>query len=455
MQQDNTPIPDIRELTGDDLRQFVLLLLEANPAALPDALGRVHYSDIADLLEQLPLDIRKKVVEHIPTEMFADVLAEVNEGVQETLLADMDTEAVVAAVREMDSDDAADIVQHLEDAVAEEVQEALSDTEQELLIWPENSAGGLMQLEVLALPQSWTVGETLKYLRGEEDEEIPDNVLRLYVIEDDRTFLGSISLHRLVRQPLKVPLGEMMNREALTITPETPAEEVAYLFEKYDLHTCPVVDEKKRLLGQVTVDDILDVVLAKRERDFKRAAGLDASEDLFAPVLQTTRQRFPWLLINLFTAVAASLVIALFEEQIAQLVALAVLMPIVASMGGNAGTQTLTVTVRGLAMKQITPANAFSLLWKEVQVGSFNGLLLALLVGAGVALIYGHILLGTVIFVATVVNHVLAALAGHFIPLLIKRYNGDPAIASGVLVTTVTDVGGFFVFLGLASLFLL
>lgn len=432
----------------------VLIALEEKPQRLRGLLTPLHPADIADLLERLPQKKREFIVLHIPNTMIGDVLAELEEGVQEHLLSILTPQAVVEAVADLESDDTVDIVQHLEERQAEEATESLDKQEKRLLKYDPESAGGLMQLEVLtALPQQ-KIGDVLRYLRREAGD-LPDNPGTVFIINDKRKLLGTVSLARLVQCPLNLRLEEVMREKPVTIPADMPNTDIPSLFEKYDIHNCAVVNRRGQLLGRITIDDVLDVVLEQHERELKRAAGLNEKDDLFAPIWSTTGKRLPWLIINLGTAILASLVIALFQDQIQRLVALAVLMPIVASMGGNAGTQTLTVTVRGLATGHITMKNALLLLAKELFVGSLNGTALALLLAAGVVYIYDDWVLASIIAAATVINHVFAAIAGHLIPLTLKKLRYDPAISSGVLVTTVTDVGGFFVFLGLAALFLL
>ncbi len=448
------PVPLGVSLTDELYQDILAELKDGDAVKLSKYIKNLHPSDVADLLERLAPKERQTVFACLPPEKHPEVIVELSTGVQESILAQLPTQDVVSAIELMESDDVADVVQHLNENSAEEVLESITDEEQELLTWPENSAGGLMQLEYLSLPKSWTVEKVYNHFR-EKGEKIPEKIRNIFVINKAGKLLGVISLGRLMYQPLDVTLDKVMRKDPVTILPETPVAEVVSIFEKYDLQSCAVVNEDKIMLGRITIDDVLDAVLADNDKYLMRSAGLDEGEDLFAPVVQTTRQRFPWLMVNLFTAISASFVIAMFTDEIEKVVALAVLMPIVASMGGNAGSQTLTVTVRGLAMKQITMQNAYTLLKKELLVGGFNGLLLSLIVALGTVIVYGDPTLGAIICGATIVNHIFAAIAGNLIPLIIEKSGGDPAISSGVLVTTVTDIGGFFTFLGLASLFLL
>jgi magnesium transporter len=441
-------------LDEDGQRRLLDTLRDA-PEQLPPLLDPLHPADVADVLESLPRHERRTLVEHLASEVLGDVLAELGEGVRDDVLSTMTPREVAAAVEELDSDDKADIVQELEDEQQLAVQRLLRDRDaKKLATYAPDTAGGLMQTEVFVTRRNATVSDVLKQIRRQSDD-LPENIGTIFVTTSKNELVGTIAIPRLVKLSLKAKIGDVMRSEPLRLTPETPQNEVVEVFEKYDIHNCAVVDEKNRLLGRIAIDDVLDVILEERAREAYRAAGLDETEDLFAPLHETARHRLPWLILNLFTAILASVVIALFDDAIAQLVALAVLMPIVASMGGNAATQTLTVTVRALATKQINAKNMFYLLRKEVLVGSLNGLLLALALAAGTGLLYQNWVLAGVILTATLANHLFAALAGYLIPLLLKRLNKDPAISAGVLVTTVTDVGGFFVFLGLGAYLLL
>ncbi len=433
----------------------VLQALQEQPEALDALLTPLHPADIADVLESLPRADRRVLLEHIDQEHVGDILAELNDGVREDLLAEMTPREVAQAVEELESDDKADIVQELEGDQQKAVLRILRDKDsKKLATYDPETAGGLMQAEVFAARRTSTVGDVLKQIR-KDSGDLPENIGTIFVTTSKNELVGTVSIPRLVKQPLRAKLEDVMREDPLKFTPEAPQKDVVDVFEKYDMHNCAVVDDKNRLLGRITIDDVLDVVLEDREREAYRAAGLDETEDLFAPLHETAWHRFPWLVLNLFTAILASIVIAFFDDAIAQLVALAVLMPIVASMGGNAATQTLTVTVRALSAKQINSKNAWYLLRKEVLVGSLNGLLLALGLAAITGVFYNNWSLAGVILAATVANHLFAALAGYLIPILLKKLGKDPAISAGVLVTTVTDVGGFFVFLGLGAYFLL
>ncbi len=432
----------------------ILKAITEDPDRLDLLLSLLHPSDIANLLERLPKQHRPIVLHKIPDDSLGGVISNVEVPVQEALLEEMNEKEVTACISQLPSDDVADLLQHMGDEQALATLQLIPEIQQALLNYDENTAGGIMQLETIAVPQVWTVGRLMDYLRT-DGRELPKNIQTVFITDPTRKLLGTLSLSRLVKAQVDNRLVDVMRTDPFTVQPEESQKSVAEMFEKYDLLTCPVVDKNNRLLGQITFDDVIDVVIEEHQKELMRQAGLSVEEDLFGSTVHTTKKRLPWLIINLLTAVMASIVIGMFEGTIQELVALAVLMPIVASMGGNAGTQTLTVTIRGMSLNKITPKNAFSLLRKEFMVGSFNGLILGVLLAAGTSFIYDNPMLGLVIFIATIANHLLAAIAGNLVPLMLDKFGVDPAIASGILVTTVTDVMGFFTFLGLAALLLM
>jgi magnesium transporter len=440
----------------EPIYEAILKSLDEDPARLDMLLTLLHPSDIADLLERLPVRERPVVLKHLPHDMLADVIANVSYGVQENLLEALTEEQVKSVLTNLDSDDVADIVQNMDDALADQTLEIIPEIQQALLNYPEDTAGGIMQIEVVSAPKTWTVEKLLAYLRQKaEDDSLPERFSTVCITDHTRKLLGTVNLSRLVRQTPTELLGDIMRTDPVTVNPETPEQDVAQLFEKYDLFNCPVVDKNNRLLGIITIDDVLDVMMELHEKEIMQAAGLEEGEDLFAPFFRTSQKRLPWLVINLFTAMLASSVVALFEASIEQIVALAILMPIVASIGGNAGNQSMTVTVRGLAMRQITSQNKRMLLRKELMVGTLNGVVLGVFLGLGTFVVFQNPLMAGVIFTAAVITHFCAALAGILIPLFLKKLNRDPAVSSGVFVTTVTDIVGFFAFLGLATLLLI
>lgn len=460
IEKEDLPKPQFIQTGGqamslDEVYPEVLSILSGEDYhLLDDLLSPLHPSDLAGLLERLPLELREEVFTHLPQKLLGSIVSEVSPGVQESILAELSGASLAEALGSLESDEAVDIVRQLDDDIADEVLCSLSKEQQNLYAYEEGTAGGLMKLEYVAVPAKWTVVDVLKFMR-DGNNIIPEVIDTIYVLNGHKKLVGTVGISRLVRTPLKTVMSDVMRENPVSVPADMGQEDVAHIFEKYDIYSCPVLNEKGRILGVIAIDDILDVVVREHEADIMRAAGLNEGEDLFSSAVQTTKKRFPWLFINLLTAILASFVISMFEGQIEQLVVLAVLMPIVASMGGNAGTQTMTVAVRGLATKQLTLQNAMALLRKEMKVGGFNGLLLAMILGLLVIIVYGNIALGAVIWVATVANHLLAAFSGIVIPIYVEKLGKDPALSSGVILTTVTDVGGFFIFLGLASIFLL
>lgn len=453
---DADPAEDFLGLTDEIIREVTEALSEEDIARVDAALVGLHYADIADLIEQLPPEDRRRYVELRGAQLDPEILPELDEDVRAEVVNDLGLDAVVNALEALNSDDAAYVAETLPDELRDRALGALSARNRVLieqtLNFPEYSAGRLMQREFVAVPSFWTVGQTIDYLR--DDPDLPDNFLDIFVVDPKFRPLGKLPLNRLVRTKRPVRLTEIMDETASPLPIEMDQEEVAFRFRQEDWVSAMVIDQAGRLVGVITIDDVVDVIDEEAEDDLLRLGGLQ-DDDLYAAVVDTTKARFWWLLVNLGTAVTASLVIGVFEGTIQQVVALAVLMPIVASMGGNAGTQTLTVAVRALATKELTMTNATRIVGKEVLVGLLNGMIFSVAT-AGVAwLWFGNVQIAFVIALAMVINHIVAALAGILIPLGLDRFKVDPAVASGVFLTTVTDVVGFFAFLGLAALWLL
>ena len=426
---------------------------EAAVLALAERLGP---ADTADLLEALTTEQRRSLIHTLSDALAPEVLAELDPSVREDIIEFLQPEELAAAVAGLETDDALDVITDLDPDQQEDLLARLPEADQVLLrqglTYPEYTAGRLMQRELLAIPGFWTVGDTIDFLRSSRD--LPDDFYDIFVIDPRHTPIGHIALSRLLRNRRPVLISELMEPIGTPFPVTMDQEDLAHEFRQRDLTSAPIVDGDGRLLGVVTIDDIVDVIDEEHEDDLLRMGGV-AEADLFEDTWDTTKARFHWLFVNLGTAVMASAVIALFEATIDQIVALAVLMPIVASMGGNAGTQTLTVAVRALAMRQLTRRNAMRILAKEVTVGGINGVLLAIIAGTLAALWFTDPVIGGVIAIAMVANLVVAGFCGVAIPLALDRLKIDPAIASTVVLTTVTDVVGFFAFLGLAALFLL
>ena len=427
----------------------------------------LHPADIADLIGLLREEERTVLIEMYGGALPAYVLAELDDDLREDVVDAMGAEKVAEAVAELDTDDAAFV---LEDLAEEKQAEILAEVPLEdrlalraALEYEEDSAGRLMQREFFAAPAYWTVGQIIDRLRGVED--LPDLFYEVFVVDPSFKPVGAVPLSTLLKSTRDTVIKDIMTSRDLRLIPLTmDQEEVAYLFEQYNMISAPVVDAGERLVGMITVDDVVEMVREETQEDMLALAGVEADTGLSDTVLETVRSRFSWLAVNLGTAILASLVIALFDGAIGQIVALAVLMPIVASMGGNAGTQTLTVVVRALAMKDLTASNTARIVLREGFVGFVNGAVFAVIMGTLAALWYAFsgwggeaeaIRLGLVVGAAMIINLLAAGLAGILIPIGLQRAGADPAVSSAVFVTTVTDIVGFFVFLGLAVVVLL
>ena len=414
-------------------------------------------AEIASLLESLPGAQRELVWDLVDPELEGDVLVELNEEVRADLIREMDTEELVAAAEGLEVDDLADLLADLPEAVNQRVLRSMDSQDRErlsaVLAYDADTAGGLMNLDTVSVRPDVSLETVLRYLRMRG--ELPEKTDALFVVNRHDRYLGTLSLPRLLTEDPERTVGEVMDTAAQAIEPETPANQVASLFQDHALLSAPVVSPGGRLLGRITVDDVVDVIRDEADHSVMSMAGLDEEADMFADVVPSARRRGVWLGINLATAFLAAWVVGLFEGTIQTIVALAVLMPIVASMGGVAATQTLTLIVRGLALGQIERANARWLIAKEIAVAVLNGLAWATVVAIVAMLWYRDWRIAGVIFAAMVINLIAAALAGVIVPLTLKRFGVDPAVAGGVVVTTVTDVVGFASLLGLGTLVLL
>jgi magnesium transporter len=411
--------------------------------------------DLADLIELLEAPERVELVASLGPSFDPEALSELEEGVRDQLLRDLPPATVAKAVAELETDDAAYVLESLQEedrqAILAQIPTVDRAALERNLEYPEETAGRLMQTDFVAVPPFWTVGQVIDHMR--EADDLPDTFSDIYVVDPTYHVVGSVDLSRLLRTKREVPVETIMDAGRQVVLATADQEEVARQFERYDLKSAPVVDANRRLVGVVTVDDVVEVIQEEAEEDLRRLGGV-GDESVMDTVIDTVRNRFAWLLINLATALLASSVIKLFDATIGQMVALAVLMPVVASMGGNAATQTMTVTVRALATRDLGPANALRVIAREASVGLVNGVAFAAIVGLVVLFWFGIGTLGLVIATAMICNFLAAALAGIMIPLTLARFGYDPAVASGVFVTMVTDVVGFFAFLGLASLWL-
>jgi magnesium transporter len=412
--------------------------------------------DIADLLELIEPEARIKLVATLGVDFPYEALSELDETVRDELLRELPKDLLTRAVAEMETDDAAYVLENLEEADQREILAQLPAADRAALErnleYPEETAGRLMQTDFVAVPPFWTVGQVIDYMR--ETEDLPETFSDIYVVDPSYHVVGGVDLSRLLRTKREVPIEKIMAVDTEVVLATADQEAVARQFERYDLKSAPVVDANRRLVGVVTVDDVVEVIQEEAEEDLRRLGGV-GDESVADNVVSAVRSRFLWLFINLGTALLASSVIKLFDATIEEMVALAVLMPIVASMGGNAATQTMTVAVRALATQELGPVNASRVVLREAYVGLVNGFLFATIMGLVVLAWFGIGTLGIVIAAAMICNFLAAALAGILIPLGLHRARFDPAVASGVFVTTVTDVVGFFAFLGFASVWLL
>lgn len=444
-------------LTEDVVEAIDEAIEAADQPLICELLEPLHAADIADLMERLTSGDRETVVDALGHEMDPEILSYMDYAVREDIVDYLDTEQLVKVVNDLETDDVIDLLEDMDEEDQQELLEAVPADDrliyEQSLSYPEDSAGRLMRHEVVTVPEIWTIGETIDFMRS-DDSELPSDFYNVTVIDPGRKPVGSLPLSKLLATRRPVLVNEVMEPEPKQIPVAMDQEDVAFFFRQYGLVEAPVVDDSGRLIGVITVDDIVDVLDEEHEEDILKLGGV-REDDFYSDFFQTARLRFSWLFLNLLTAIMASLVIALFEATIEKVVALAVLMPIVASMGGNAGTQTLTVAVRALAVNELTPGNAMRIVMKEVLVGSANGLIFAVIMGVLAWLWFSDPTIGGVIAAAMVVNLFIAGLAGTMVPLILDRMNIDPAIGSTVVLTTITDVVGFFAFLGLAALVLL
>ena len=440
------------------VERLATILAEQPEAEVRRFVEGIHQADLADLIGLLsPVD-RRRLLRIIHVDLDPDLLFELEDSLRKEMVDILSAREMADAITEMDSDEAVQVLEDLEenqqvDILREVPREERKDIERGLR-YPEDTAGRRMQRDYVAVGTDWSVGQTIDYLRDEQD--LPDEFFDVFVVDEARKPVGTISLSRVLRSPRDTPMSEIMDDTQVLVAASMEQEELAFLFQKYDLSSAAVVEEDGRLIGMVTMDDAIDVAQEEAEEDILRLGGV-GEEAVTDSVWSSTRKRFLWLLVNLGTAILASLVISQFGATIEQMIALAVLMPIVASMGGNAGTQTLTITVRALATNELTAFNALRTVRKELLVGVLNGVLFALIIGI-IAMFWfqdhathQNLMLGVVIAIAMVINMIVAGISGVIVPLAFDRMRIDPAVASSVFVTTVTDVVGFFAFLGLAS----
>ena len=439
------------------ISNIVELLDAGDVVAVSEMFAKAHPADIADALERLTPSKRPSAWLHIPKNAKGEVLSELHEGVFRDLAEELDNKDLINAIKVLDTDELADLIPDLPEPLLADVLFAVDKETRanlgEVLSYPEDSAGGLMDLDFITVRDNIALDVVLHYLRLKT--ELPEHTDAVYLVDKQNQLTGILPLDRIITQTGSDQAHRHAIPNPVIFQCLEDEEDVAKAFADYDLISAPVVDENQKLVGRITVDDVVDVIREQAEHDFMAAAGLKEDEDIFAPVTKTTQNRTIWLAINLLTALLGSWVIGQFEGSIQQLVALAVLMPIVASMGGNAGTQTLTVVIRGMSTGTISHGNIFNVLKKETLVGILNGLIWAVVISIIAAIWYHNIELGLVIAAAMIANLVMGAIAGVCIPIFLEKLNIDPALAGGVALTTVTDVVGYFSVLGLATLILL
>ncbi|MBB3771114.1 magnesium transporter [Angulomicrobium tetraedrale] len=446
---------DIDRIESPGFVEAVVGAIEAGERdILRSLIADLHESDLGRLIEALPPPDRPRMIELLGADFDFTALTELDETTRVRILEELSTQTVVEGMRDLDSDDAVYILEDLGDAEKQEILAGLSVPEraalQRSLDYPEESAGRRMQTEFIALPPFWTVGQALDYIG--ETEGLPEVFFEVFIVDPTFRLSGSVPLDRLLRTKRGTKLGEVVTPDRHVVNVLDDQEDVARIFERYNLISAPVVDAAGRIVGVLTVDDIVDVIQEEADEDLKALGGVAGDEELSDSFWYIAKSRFAWLLLNLIAANLASFVIALFENELQRMVALAVLMPIVASQGGNAGTQTMTVAVRALATRELKPSNARRIVARELLVGLFNGVVFAVIMAAVVFARFGVMDLGFVIGLAMIINLVAAALGGILIPLTLDRLKVDPAVSSGPFVTTITDVVGFFAFLGIASL---
>jgi len=431
-------------------------LASGNRVDLTEVLEPLHPADIADIIEQLNTSDRARFIRLYDTEFYGDILSEIDEHIREEVIAELKPDVLAEAVRDLESDDVVDIVEDLEEEQKETILDALEEGDrvavQSLLSYPEQSAGRLMQREVVMAPEHWSVGMAIDFLRN--DANLPEQFYHIVLVDPRLHPVGNVSLGKLMSSKRSVLLREIIEDVFQVIPADQDEADVAYAFNQYHLISAPVVDMENRVVGVITIDDAMVVLDEELEEDILLLAGVGDSS-VSDTIIETVRGRLPWLAVNLATAILASIVIAQFEATIAQFVALAILMPIIASMGGNAATQSLTVAVRAIATKDISSTNIGRVIRREVGVGILTGLIFAVSMGLIGVFWFGTAMLGVVIAISMLINLVVANLAGTTIPVILEKLGIDPALASGAFVTTVTDVVGFFAFLSIAGILLL
>lgn len=449
-------LDDVLPVSPELVAEVIYALEIKDKEQLDFLLEPLHGADIADIFEQLGDNDRRLLTSFIGPKMEPEVLSELDDSTLDDVITEMDDQDVARAITQMESDDAVHVLEDMDEDDQRKIIDALPDEDrmvvEEGLSYPEDSAGRLLQRNLVSVPGEWTVGNVIDYFRNEE--ELPDEFYELFVVDPMHHPIGTAALNKIICSDRDTLISDLMEDDLKVVPVDMDQEEVAYLFRHYDMTTMGVIDNDGRLIGMITVDDVVDVIEEEAEEDLMLMSGVQET-DITESVFEASKHRVIWLLVNLATAILASMVIALFDASIEQMVALAVLMPIVASMGGNAGTQTMTVTVRAIATRELTSSNVKRVVFREFSIALVNGIILALIVGILAWLWFQNMALGGVMGAAMVVNMIMAGLAGILIPVFLDKIDVDPALASSIFVTTITDVIGFFAFLGLAAMVLL
>jgi len=457
--QENLYLEDASFILSDfDIQKIEENIEQGHEEAVKIAVASLNAPNCADLLEKVSEDNRQIILNQHASAIAPDTYVELDPELCKDVLEDMEAPQVAELISSLESDDALEVIENLDADYQQEVIRKLPSkiriSMEEGLRFPEYSAGRLLQREFVAIPQSWTVAETIDSLKATSENDIPEFFSDIFIITSDSQVSGKVPLSRLIRAGSQIKLDTLIQEEIYSVPALMDQEEVAQIFRRENLLSAAVVDSQEKMLGVITIDDIVDVIDEEAQEDILKLAGVK-KPNIYRDVISTSRSRFGWLLINLLTAILASIVISLFDATIQQIVALAILMPIVASMGGNAGTQALTVAVRALAMREVSNINSSRVIWKETIVGILNGIAFAGIIGVITFFWFDNIELGVIIAVAMIINLIVAGFFGAGIPIFLNRIGSDPAISSTVLLTTVTDVIGFFVFLGLAAIFLI